>query len=892
MTRPRADAAAFAAETGHVAFLRDWLEGSIPERFEAMVAIHPDRLAVRSGGDSLSYRELDELANRIAHGILARRGPASEPIGLLLPQGTTLVAAILGVLKAGKLYVPLDQSHPLPRTRDLADESGTPLIVTDRGRTDLAPPLTTGSRQVAAIDDLITGQPDTRPGLPLSGDTLAYIYYTSGSTGHPKGVYDNQRNVLHNVMRYTNSLRIGPADRLTLLQAPTFSGAVSSLFSAVLNGAAVFPYDAPRDGIGRNLGDWLVRERLTIYHSVPALFRSFLTGDARFPAIRLIRLEGDAASRLDVELFRKHFGPDCVLVNGLGATETGLTRQFFLRRDTPLDGGVVPIGYPTADMHAMLLGDDGRELGSGVVGQVAVRSRYLALGYWRQPELTDAAFRPGPAGSSERTYLSGDLGRFRADGCLEYLGRRDAGFKIRGNRVEPAEVERALLGLAAVREAAVASREDPAGNHRLVAYVVPAATPPIPAPVLRQALAAALPEYLVPTRFVYLDRLPLSENGKVDRRRLPAPETVPLLRAGPYVAPRDDLEERLARHWEEVLHVQPVGVTDNFFDLGGDSLLAASLLAHLEELSPEPLPPTALVTAPTIDQLARVIRTGAASPPSLLVPLRTGGTRPPFFCVVEHGGTVHSAFAAWAGRLSPEQPFHAFRASGTAPGEVPLTTIAAIAAANVAALRRVQAHGPYHLGGRCFGAVVALEMAHHLLAADESVATLLLLDATPLDFPDHVAPAAFRRFRRLAAARARRQTIAEVAQRPWWKRGPYLLRALLRNAAAAGFAATVRRQIRHRQPLPADTRLVRIVNQQAFARHHSRPFPGRITLVLRADDRTHYSADPARDWDRLAAGGYAIHFLDGSDADFSQEPQPRLLAGLLEAAVAQEGQRR
>jgi len=869
-----------------VAFPREAIEQSIPARFEQQVARFPDRLAVQTSSESLTYRQLDDLANRMAQGILAHRGEGSEPVGLLMSQGAPLIAAILGILKAGKMYVPMDPSHPPARIAFTLDEAGVALVLTDHA-TD--PALATATRAVLTIEELVFGRSVSAPGLALSGETLAYIYYTSGSTGRPKGVFDSHRNVLHNIMRYTNSLQISPLDRLTLLQSPSFSGAVSSVFSSLLNGAAVFPYDVRREGLGRNLARWLAREEITIYHSVPMVFRSFLRGDLRFPEIRVIRLEGDAASRVDVQLYRGHFDRHCLLVNGLGATETGISRQFFMDMETPLPDGIVPIGYATSDMQAMVLDEAGRDAGVATVGEIAIRSRYLASGYWRQPELTRTAFLPGPAGSGERIYLTGDMGRLGADGCLSYLGRKDSGLKIGGQRVEPAEVERALLSLDGVREAVVVSRGDAEGRPQLVAYLVPNGKPTDAVPVLRRALERELPDYMIPARFVFLDALPLTDNGKVDRKALPTPQAERVQRASEYVPPRDPLEERLAGIWEDVLNTGPVGVRDNFFDLGGNSLLAASLLLALEEITTKELPPTTIIAAPTVEQLANVIRGDIQPSTAVLVPIQTGGSNPPFFCAGEHGGGVGPGFAAVSRHLGPDQPFYGLQSVGLYGDEHPLTSIEAMATRYLEAVRRVRPEGPYYLGGRCFGGVVALEMAHQLMAAHESVALLVLIDVTPEDFPGLVSDAARRRFRRSRFQKLIRSESGKMRERRVWKRLPYAVREIGRMVWRSGRGLAARWYIGRGRSLPERLRDVRLVNTVAFSRHASRTYPGRVTLLLRADDRGMCASDPAQDWDRLAALGYDIHYLEGSPDGFSEEPQAQEVAGCIGAAVRRSG---
>jgi amino acid adenylation domain-containing protein len=494
----------------------------------------------------LTYAELDEWANRIASSILARRGEAQEPVGLPIEQGASSIAAILGALKAGKIYVPLDPSYPHTRLAHMLDWAGAGLVVTDSESAGFAGSLVDGRSDLLVVDRLGDAGDGRRLGLRISPDDVAYIFFTSGSTGEPKGVFDSHRNVLHNIRRYTNALAIGSDDRLTLLQSCAFSGSVSSLFGALLNGATTYPFTLAKEGPGR-LAELLIRERLTMYHSVPAIFRSFPTGGGRFPDLRVIRLEGDRASSLDVELYRRHFDPACVLANGLGTTETGLCRQFLIDAGTGVGVGILPVGYPVTDMEVVLLDDDGGEVEAGERGEIAVRSRYLALGYWRRPDLTEAAFLPDPAGGPERIYRTGDMGRLRPDGCLAYLARKDFQLKVRGHRVDVAEVESALIAVEGVRDAVVTTRERAGGEAELAAYVVPADAIPLDAGRLRRELAHVLPDHLVPTRFVQLEALPLNGSGKIDRKALRALEEIAREPGRP---PGDPLERQLVQIWQ------------------------------------------------------------------------------------------------------------------------------------------------------------------------------------------------------------------------------------------------------------------------------------------------------------------------------------------------------
>lgn len=597
---------------GFVPFDRGALDGSIPRRFERQADAHPGRLALKFGEEEWSYEALERAANRVAWALPSFPGPHPPAVVLLIQQSPALVVALLGVLKAGGLYVPLETSHPPELVATIAKEARAALVLADAAGAALAAEAELGI-PVLRVDQLLAGGGSgERLGIAVPADAPAYVYYTSGSTGRPKGVVDTHRNVLHNVMRYTNSLGIDRDDRLTLLQSPSFSGAVSSLFAALLNGAATFPYDLRRLGAA-GLGGWLVRERVSIYHSVPAIFRLAAEGAAGFPDLRLIRLEGDRMSRRDWIVFREHFPEGCVLVNGLGATECGLVRQYFMDPAMPLADGVVPIGYPVEDMEVQVVDEAGRPVAVGQVGEIAVRSRYLATGYHERPDLTASAFTSDPSESGIRTYRTGDLGRLHPDGCLDHLGRRDARRKIRGRWVDLAEVEAALLGAPGVAEAAARIQAGASDEPRLVAYIVPrdGVAPAVGA--LRAHMAARLSGAAVPAVFVMLAHLPLTEHGKVDRAALPPPSPERPSLDTEFVAPRTGLERTIAAIWCDVLQLERIGIHDTFFDLGGDSLALSQVQGRLQLQLGTELSIVALFEHPTIHALAGQLDPDAAS---------------------------------------------------------------------------------------------------------------------------------------------------------------------------------------------------------------------------------------------------------------------------------------
>ena len=587
-----------------VEFEQAALEQSIPARFEQMVRQYPGRVAIKTSTQAITYDALNTAANRVAHAILGRRGDTPEPVVLLFEKGIPFVAAIIGALKAGKFYVLVDPSLPQARLAYMLEDSRASLLLVNTEQLSLADVLPRHGPQLLNIDALDASLSLENPTLSSGPDALAYIAYTSGSTGQPKGVMVTHHAFLHGVRVQTNDFHIGIDDRLLMLG--TRSGA---LFRGLLNGASVYPLDVNKEGLSR-LATCLLQDDITLYHSVPSLFRHFvdtLTGEQQFPKLRVITLLGESVSKRDVELYQKHFAPSCIFVNALGTTETEDFCRYFVDRDTRITGSLVPAGYAIEDKTVLMLSDEGKEVEDNEVGEIAVKSRFLSLGYWQKPDLTQAVFLPSTGEKAERIYLTGDLGVMQPDGCLVHLGRKDSQVKLRGQRVEIAEIEMALLDLDTVQEAAVVAREDVPGHQRLVGYIVPARHPGPSVSLLRGALAQKLPDYMIPSAFVMMDALPLVGTRKVDRRRLPAPDNARPMLDTPFVMPRTPVEEVLATIWAEVLELRQIGIHDDFLDLGGDSLLAHQLVARVLAAFQVTLSVPTLFQSPTVADMAMVI---------------------------------------------------------------------------------------------------------------------------------------------------------------------------------------------------------------------------------------------------------------------------------------------
>jgi amino acid adenylation domain-containing protein len=729
------------------------IDQSVTERFEEIVRRYPDRLAVHSDTSQMNYEALNRSANRIAHAILDRRGERPEPIAILMEKDLPAVAAGIGVLKAGKILVPFDPSFPEARLAALLEECRAPIVLTTR-RYDALTEALTGTRFRVLNVETLDGAPSTKnPGLALGPDTLGLISYTSGSTGKPKGVVNDHRGLLHHAMRRTNALHIGTEDRMALLGAMSAGQALAQLYLSLLNGAAVFLRDLKERGLA-DLALWLNRERVTCYRSSASIFRRWaahLTGTETFPALRILGLGGEPLHQHDFELYRRHFGPDCLFVNSLSSTETGVVCMNVLDHESEISGHFVPVGYPVEDTQVLLLDETGAEVGAGDVGEIAVRTRGLFVGYWQQEDLTRTKFPVDPGAGDMRTYLMGDLGRLAPDGCLVHLGRGDRQVKIRGHRIELGEIESALGDSDAVRLAVVVDWEDPRGEKRLVAYIVPKGGERPTRGALHRFLRERLPDYMVPFAFSFVDELPLTPGGKIDRQALP-PFVLPALdgreadpRRGADPASLGLLGTQLGTIWEDLLGVTGVGVHDDFVDLGGDSLLAIEMIIRIEEMCGRTLAPSRLLDGGiTIARLVQVLRDDEqARLRTPVTAVQAGGSRRPIFFAhgdFEYGGLYCHNLAR---HLGPDQPLYAVTPHGLDGGPLPWS-IETMAADRIEALKAVQPTGPYRLGGLCNGGVLAFEMARQLQSRGEAVEALLLVDSRAVNAP--------RRYRLLSRA--------------------------------------------------------------------------------------------------------------------------------------------
>lgn len=580
------------------------VEQSIPQRFEKIVRAHPDQIAIKTKTGLWTYESLNSSANAIAERILNDIPNGNDPVAILMDRGAAALIAVLGVLKAGKIYLPLDPSYPFDRLQFMLRDAEPQSILTNRQTLALCGALASDRIPIVNVDETHGGSNPRNPGLTIAPDAFAYILYTSGSTGQPKGIADSHRNVLHGTLRFTNGLCIAANDRLTLTHSCSSSASVRRIFPALLNGASLYPVDMKKEGMD-GLLDVLVRERITYFSTgrIRDFVRAFRKGQP-LDELRLVSFGGEIVHKADVDLYREIFPHRCLIGVWMSTTETGNITQYFIDADTEIQGDIAPIGYPVADVEVLLLDEERRPVSPGEAGEIVVKSRYLAPGYWRRPDLTDARFSLDPGGGGERLYFTGDVGRSDLHGCLYHLGRKDDQVKIRGYRVETAETEAALLRIPGIRKAFVTGRDGVSGDKQLVGYVVPEKRTIPTVTALRKALARDLPDYMIPSVFVVLDELPLTPTGKVDRNALLLPGNARPELDTPYLAPRTLVEKELARLWCEILSLDRVGVNDNFFELGGHSLAAVRLMSAMVKAFQIDLPLRIFFQSPTIGEMA------------------------------------------------------------------------------------------------------------------------------------------------------------------------------------------------------------------------------------------------------------------------------------------------
>ena len=709
----------------------------IHQLFEEQVERSPDAIAVVFEDKQLTYRELNQRANCLAHQLRTLGVGPEVLVGICVERSSEMIVGLLGILKAGGAYVPLDPAYPTERLAYMLNDSQVKVLLTQEKFCALLGQIDVPVLSLDTSWGIISQESEENPISDVKPENLAYVIYTSGSTGNPKGVLINHHNVVRLFAATRSWFNFSERDVWTLFHSYAFDFSVWEIVGALIYGGklVVVPYWVSREP--EAFYDLLCQEKVTVLNQTPSAFRQLIKAEQSKETapnlnLRLVIFGGEALELQSLlPWFERHGDQLPQLVNMYGITETTVhvTYRPLTRADINIGGSM--IGSPIPDLQVYILDQNLQPVPIGVKGEIHVGGAGLARGYLNRPDLSASKFIPNPFSDKQGAilYKTGDEARYLSDGNIEYLGRIDHQVKIRGFRIELGEIEAAIAQHPGVRETVVVAREDVPDRKYLAAYIVPNQSEAIASSDLRGFLKQKLPDYMIPSTFIMLSALPLTPNGKVDRRALPKPDTAHQELAAAFVPPRDTVEQQLQRIWSEVLQLPTVGVGDNFFELGGHSLLAVRLMATIEKCFGKNLPLATLFSSSTIEQLAIRLRCETDSLPwSPLVAIQSGGDKRPFFCVPGVGGNVIYLYEL-ARHLGLSQPFYGLQALGLDGESEPFNRVEDIAAYYIEAIQTVQPSGPYLLGGHSFGGVVAFEIATQLQKQGHEVALVAIIDA-------------------------------------------------------------------------------------------------------------------------------------------------------------------
>ena len=872
-------------------------DGCIHQIFEQEVARRPDAIALDSQDEQITYRELDERANRLARRLRADGVTTETFVGVMVDRSPELVVSLLGIAKAGGVYVPLNLSDPAKRVEFILEDAGVETLVTTT--TTNVEALTDKTLTLVYVDQLAE-ELSSDVKANVAEDNLAYLMYTSGSTGIPKGVGITHRNII-GFVKTANFANFSAEETFLHLAPISFDASTLEIWGALLNGARLVIYPPALPSLSE-LGELVARTQVTTLFLTTGLFHQFVDSNVtNIGAVRQLLTGGDALSPALLQKGLEQI-ENVSIVNCYGPTEsTVMACAYPVERDRVTTS--VPIGRPVSNTRLYVINTT-RPAGIGERGELFIGGHSLGRGYHNRPDLTAERFIPDQFGPQPgaRLYQTGDAARYMNDGLLQFLGRVDDQVKISGFRIEPREIEAVLSTHPGLRTALVIVREETAGQKFLVAYYVPHTETSaegdnmtaVGSDELRAYLKERLPEYMVPAVYVPLESVPLTAHGKVDRNALPAP-TVSLSRAGrEYIAPQNDLQQQLVDIWEELFKIHPIGVTDNFFELGGHSLQMIMLVARVEERLGKRVAMAELFDDPTVEHLAGLIGHGKENLlQSLLVPMRPEGTQPPFFGPHASGGNVW-CYKELVRYIGEDQPFFGIQPREAEDGmAVYHTDVEAMAADYVQAVRGYQPEGPYWLGGWSMGGAIAFEMARQLQQQGQEIAMVALIDtgvpeAEESEYNWAVLLSIFALDLGLPKS--------YIERAPGWTPKPQMveLRKLWVDARRAGVVPSEMTLVEFRKLFDTFK-----IYANATRRYNPQPYNGRVTLFLPAndfstilvDDRDsakhkskHARVDPVEGWGRLAAE-VDIYRIPGDHFSILYEPNVRILGEELRKSI-------
>ncbi|MEL7501569.1 MAG: amino acid adenylation domain-containing protein [Cyanobacteria bacterium J06554_6] len=874
--------------------------------FEAQVARTPSAIALVAPSETLTYRTLNHRANQLAHHLRSLGIGPDTLVALHLTRSAAMVVAFLAVLKAGGAYVPIDPSYPQARRAYLLNDAQAPVLLTEKG---LLASLPAFAGECLCLDrDWATIAQHPTHNLPIrtTADSLAYVIYTSGSTGNPKGVLIPHRGLVNHARAMAAAFEMQPCvgaaspqpDRMLQFSSMSFDIIIEEVYPTLISGGClILRTDAVAQSI-KAFVEFVQQHQITILNLPTAFWHELVRGMETYPlptSVRLVVVGGEKASRAMYACWRELVGERVRWLNTYGPTETTVSATLFdpLAAQFDYTHEELPIGRPLPNVTAHILNEQLEPVPLGTGGELYIGGAGLAKGYHRLPAKTAERFVDSPFDAGQQLYKTGDLVRQRPDGTIEFLGRADFQVKIRGFRIEPGEIEARLEQHPSIAQQIVVAREDTPGKKRLVAYVVPKAGR-ANVQEIRDFLAKSLPEYMIPSAFVVLEDLPLTTNGKVDRRSLPEPA----YEIGTGAAPETELETQLVGIWQEVLSLPAVGVTDNFFELGGYSLLVARFFNQLERELGYSVPYTLLLEVPTIRELAqRLTATAQLTAPAhpLLVTLAQGENEPPLFLIHDADGDT-SLYLNLAQALS--RPVYGLRPRRDAQGNLVHSYLNRMAADYRQAIQTVQPAGPYLVGGLCAGGILAFEVALQLRALEQPVALVALLEAPDVEAIRFSEPSVQDRVITLWQTwQSGRTQLSHLLQKVASKSVSYLsftLSSRLQQRSTAISTALFRYCRNHSMAIPSWLRHLSVRDLYLFSEQDYRPeprFDGPVVLIKatvgEGVDQPYQEVyqDPLFGWQQRVTQPVQVAQVPGGHASMLSTEHVEAVASVLTQAI-------
>jgi amino acid adenylation domain-containing protein len=871
----------------------------IHQLIEQQVEATPDAVAVVFEGQQLTYRDLNSQANQLARYLQSLGVSSNALVGISVERSLEMAVGFLGIFKAGAAYVPLDPSYPAERLAFMLEDSQASVILTQKHLLNILPEY---QAKVICLDSDwtdIAQQSSENLHVEIHSAALAYIMYTSGSTGKPKGVMISHQGLVNHNRAIAKLFELKSSDRMLQSASISFDIAVEEIFPTWITGGSLILRNEEVLASTRSFLEFVGKEQITILDLPTALWNEIVNGIAEFEeqlpnSVRLLAVGGEKASKVTYLQWWDLVGNKCRWVNTYGPTEATVVATFYepaVHPESQNSISEIPIGRPIDNTKIYILDQYQQTVPIGVPGELHIGGAGVAQGYLNRPDLTEEKFILNPfaellpGSENTRLYRTNDKARYLSDGNIEFLGRLDNQVKIRGFRIELGEIETLVNQHPQIKESIIIVREDVPGDKRIVAYIVPKSEQVITEEQIRNYLKEQLPTYMIPSGFVSLESFPLTPNGKLDRRALPAPEYHRQDDEQTFVAPRNECEIQLAKIWQEVLNIQSISVQDNFFNLGGHSLLAVRLLTKIEKTFRKNLTLSVFFDNQTIEQLANLLSQETSSTQSKsLVTIKSGnGNKPPLFCIHALWGNI-LFYRDLISHLEPEQTVYGLEAQGLDGTQPPITSLSEMAAKYIQEIRAVQPNGPYYIAGHSLGGIVAFEMARQFHAQGDKVALLAILETSAPEYRES----------RLAIESSQASKIKSHLDELWklslQDKFNYIGDRLEWHLRAGKMSIFYKTYLKYIKRSLVDLRILEVAsaNQKALNSYEPVFYADRLTLFRAKDDQSkRFPQNPQRGWGNITTN-VEVYECPGKHTTVMQEPNVKVMAEKLNICLAQK----